>query len=68
MALDEPKDDDESYEFDGLRFVVEKTLMEKAGDIIIDYVESGWRAGLSITAKNSLRFPGASSDCGTCSC
>lgn len=66
MALDEPKEDDESFEFDGLRFVVEKDLMAKAGDITIDYAESGWRAGLSITSKNSLKSPGGSSGCGSC--
>jgi Fe-S cluster assembly iron-binding protein IscA len=66
LALDEPKDDDDGFEFDGLRFVVEKSLMEKAGDITIDYAESGWRAGLSITSKNSLRSAGGSSGCGSC--
>lgn len=40
--------------------------MDKAGDITIDYAESGWRAGLSITSKNSLKSPGGSSGCGTC--
>ncbi|NMB77039.1 MAG: hypothetical protein GYA21_18155 [Myxococcales bacterium] len=46
--------------------MVEKSLMEKAGDITIDYAESGWQAGLSITSRNSLKSSGGSSDCGSC--
>ena len=37
MALDEPKDTDEKFDIKGLQFVVDKSFMEKAEKINIDF-------------------------------
>ena len=42
MALDEPKDTDDSFEVKGLKFVVEKEFMEKAETIKIDFTGMGF--------------------------
>ncbi len=36
LAQDEPKEEDQKFEVDGYRFVVEQELKQLAGDITID--------------------------------
>jgi Fe-S cluster assembly iron-binding protein IscA len=67
LALDEPKDTDQKFDFEGLSVVVDKGLLTTTGGITIDYVSEGWRAGLSITPKKPLKAaPGAFSCGGDC--
>lgn len=42
MALDEPKDSDDTYEIKGLTFVVDKIFMENAQNIKIDFTGMGF--------------------------
>lgn len=64
MVLDEPDDNDEIIENDGIRFVIEKHLLEDAKPIAVDYVSSFGRGGFTI--KSSLK---STSACGsTCAC
>lgn len=60
MALDEPTDHDERYEIDGFTYLVEKSLMEKAKPIKVDFLINGFKLDCS------LDF-GPPTACGSCS-
>jgi Fe-S cluster assembly iron-binding protein IscA len=62
MALDEPKDDDEVIQDNGITYLVNKQLLEQIQPIHVDFVDSPLGSGFSITS--SLSHGGA---CGTCS-
>ena len=64
MALDEPKDDDEKIEDNGVTYLVEKDLLEKAKPINVDFVDSAMGSGFQITSAMSQQ----GSSCGSCSC
>ncbi len=64
MALDEPKDDDVIFEEDGIKYLINKDLFEMVKPVNVDFVESVFGSGFSISSKLST---GAS--CGSsCSC
>jgi len=42
LALDEPNDNDEIYDISGLKYVVEKALLEQARPIKIDFFDWGF--------------------------
>ena len=63
MALDEPKDDDEIVKNNGITFLVNKDLLEKAKPINVDFVESAMGSGFSISSALST-----GGGCGSCSC
>lgn len=63
MALDEPKDNDEQIENDGVTYLVEKDLLEKAKPINVDFVDSAMGSGFQITSNMSQ-----GNSCGSCSC
>ncbi|MCA1795174.1 MAG: hypothetical protein LC660_15130 [Desulfobacteraceae bacterium] len=58
MALDEPKNTDDSFDIKGHKFVVDKDFMEKAERIKIDFTGMGF-------ALDSNMDLGASG-CGSC--
>jgi Fe-S cluster assembly iron-binding protein IscA len=62
MALDEPKDDDQVFNDNGITYLVNKDLLEAIKPIHVDFVDAGFGSGFSITS--SLSQGGA---CGTCS-
>ena len=65
MALDEPKDDDEIVKDNGITYLVNKDLYEKAKPINVDFVESAMGSGFSISSGLNMGGGG----CGTsCSC
>ncbi|RME21597.1 MAG: hypothetical protein D6806_14435 [Deltaproteobacteria bacterium] len=64
MVLDEPKDNDEKFELDGVTVIVDKELLQQSGGITID-VPGGY-PGFSVKAKKPLWDAG--SGCGSCSC
>jgi Fe-S cluster assembly iron-binding protein IscA len=47
--------------------VVDQALLKTTGEITIDFVPSGFRAGLSITSKNPLRGKNPADGC-SCGC
>ena len=47
LALDEAKEDDLTFEQDGVNFLVEKGLAETCGTITVDYLESSSGCGCS---------------------
>ncbi|HHD63881.1 MAG TPA: hypothetical protein ENK96_05875 [Desulfobulbaceae bacterium] len=65
MALDEPKDNDKTFEEDSLTFLVEEDLLSSCGAIKVDFIEAGYRSGFSITSANPIGGGGCSS--GSCS-
>ena len=58
MALDEPKDNDETFEFDKLKFVVDKALLDETGGICVDFVQRGFFGGYQIEPKVPLKKAG----------
>jgi iron-sulfur cluster assembly protein len=66
MALDEPKGEDEIFNEQGTKFVIEKDLFERAKPINVDFVDSPKGSGFKLTS-NLTEAEG--SQCGSsCSC
>ncbi|OGR02784.1 MAG: hypothetical protein A2511_04555 [Deltaproteobacteria bacterium RIFOXYD12_FULL_50_9] len=65
MALDEPKSNDESVTVSELTFLVDKDLMERCGNIKVDFVDAGYRSGFSVSSTYPLSSGGS---CSTSSC
>ena len=64
MALDEPKDDDEIVKDNGITYLVNKELYDKAKPINVDFAESAKGSGFTITSGLTAEGGG----CGSCSC
>lgn len=60
MALDEPKDTDDTYDVKGLKFVVDKEFMAQAQNIRVDFTGMGF----SLDSNLDLGQPGCSG-CGS---
>jgi iron-sulfur cluster assembly protein len=58
MALDEPKDGDDTFDIKGFQFVVEKKFMDKAKPIKIDFTGMGFHLDSKIDLGDS--------GCGSC--
>ncbi len=58
MALDEPKDSDDIFEVEGLKYIVNKEFMDKAKPIKVDFAMYGFKLDCGID------FGAA---CGSCS-
>jgi len=66
MALDEPRDEDQVVKDNGFTYLVDKELYDKAKPICVDFVDSGFGGGFSISSNLSL---GGGSGCGSsCAC
>ncbi len=59
MALDEPKETDDVFEINGLKYLVNKDLLGKAKPIKVDFQQMGFKI------DSSLEF-GPSSGCDGC--
>lgn len=67
LVLDEPKDNDEKTEVDGLTYLIDKDLSTQSGTVKVDYIDNGWQQGFVLSATNPLGGGGGS--CGSgCSC
>jgi Fe-S cluster assembly iron-binding protein IscA len=64
LALDELRDNDESFNDRGITFVVEKEFYEKIKPVMIDYVTSQIGEGFQISSN----LPKPENACGSCSC
>ena len=60
MALDEPKESDDTFDVKGLKFVVDKEFMERAQTIKIDFT------GMGFSLDSGLDL-GQGGSCGGCS-
>jgi len=64
MALDEPTENDESFENSGISYVIAKDLLDKVQPVKVDYVSSAYGSGFKI--ESNLTSGGG---CGSsCSC
>jgi hypothetical protein len=61
MALDEPKDNDQVFDVNGFKFVMEKDFYEKAQPVKVDFLGYGFKI------DSSLEFDASNSACGSCS-
>jgi hypothetical protein len=61
MALDEPRDNDDLYEIDGFKYIVNKNFMEKAQPIKVDFLINGFKLDCGIDFSANA----ACSGCGT---
>jgi Fe-S cluster assembly iron-binding protein IscA len=66
MALDEPQENDETFNEKGITFLVNKELFDDVKPISVDFVESAMGAGFSVTSALSNKSEGCGS--GSCSC
>ena len=64
LALDEPRNTDEKFESAGLKFLIDKDLMEEVKPIKIDYQTSPYGEGFKIESSLPVKSCGD----GTCSC
>ena len=64
MALDEPREADETFKKDGLTFIIYKEVLELAKPIAVDFVSTPQGSGFRLTSSLN-----AGSSCGkSCSC
>jgi iron-sulfur cluster assembly protein len=65
LALDEPKDEDENYVVEGFTFLVEKSLMEKAKPIKLDFFPNGFKidCGMDFGPASSCSSCGTAGSC-----
>lgn len=68
MVLDEPKDNDDKYEVDGLTYLIDKELSGQSGDVKVDFVDNGWQQGFVLSTANPLGSGGGSCGSTSCSC
>jgi Fe-S cluster assembly iron-binding protein IscA len=66
LALDEPKDNDKTFQEDSVTFLVEEGLLSSCGTIKVDFLEAGYRSGFSITSSIPVGGGGSCSS-GSCS-
>jgi len=59
MALDEKKEDDSIFTYDGVEYVMETSLLEQASPVAVDFTGSGFRL------DSSLELGGGCSSCGS---
>ena len=58
MVLDEPKEEDKVFEYDSLKMIVADALLEELGTVTVDYSDSAWKSGFSISSSNTLKGGG----------
>ena len=63
MALDEPKDDDEIIKNNGITYLINKELFNQAKPINVDFVESAFGSGFSISSSLSSCGPSCGTSC-----
>ncbi len=59
MALDETRDTDEVYDFNGYSYIVDKEFLEKAQPIKVDFLSTGF------FISSSIELGGGCSSCGS---
>jgi len=73
LALDEPRENDDSYEHGGIKFLIDNDLSNSCGVIKIDFIDAGPRSGFSISSAKPVGGSGGgcASSCGSggsCGC
>nr|WP_176717349.1 hypothetical protein [Vulcanibacillus modesticaldus] len=52
MALDEPKEDDKTFDQETFKVVVNSNELAMIGEVEIDYRDSGWGSGFVVRAAH----------------
>ena len=63
MALDEPKETDDVYEVEGVKYVVDKEFLKQATPIKVDFKEVGFAISSNIDLGASCSSCGTTGDC-----
>jgi Fe-S cluster assembly iron-binding protein IscA len=63
MALDEPQENDEVIKDNGITYLIDKELLDQAKPINVDFVESAFGSGFSISSQLSTCGPSCGSSC-----
>ena len=68
LALDERKENDKSFDEDGLQFLIDKDLLEQCGSVKVDFIDAGYRSGFTITSTHPVSTGDSTGDdpCGSC--
>jgi Fe-S cluster assembly iron-binding protein IscA len=66
MALDEPLASDEVIEDNGITFLVDKTLLEEAKPINVDFIVTPGGSGFKVTSPMTAGGGGCGSSCSGC--
>jgi len=64
MALDEPRDNDATYEIGGFTYLVDKDFLAKVQPIKVDYMISGFKLDCAV----DFGAAGGCSSCGSGTC
>jgi Fe-S cluster assembly iron-binding protein IscA len=51
------------FEYDSLKLVIEQGLLKELGTVNVDYRNSVWRSGFSITSSQDLQGAGGGGGC-----
>lgn len=65
MALDETRNTDEVFDFNGYSYVVDKEFLEKAKPIKVDFLSTGFFISSSIELGGGCSSCGSDGGCGT---
>lgn len=68
MVLDEPKDSDDSFQVDGLTYLIDKDLSVQSGDVKVDFVDNGWQQGFMLSSAKPIMSSGGGCGSTSCSC
>lgn len=63
LALDEPKPNDETFEFAGIQYLVDKAFLSQAQPIEIDFAEYGFKVTSALKLTSGCGGCGSSSSC-----
>jgi len=67
LVLDEPREKDKEFEYEGFKIVIENALLEQTGGVRIDFADNHFGGGFNIQSVKPLSSSGESA-CGSCSC
>ncbi len=63
MALDEPREDDEIIKDNNISYLINKELFDQAKPINVDFVESAFGSGFSISSNLNTCGPSCGTSC-----
>jgi len=66
MALDEPAKDDEVFDENGTKFVIDKDIFNQAKPINVDFIETPQGSGFKVTSNLYAAGGGCGSSCSGC--
>lgn len=64
MALDEKRETDAVFAFDGVEYLMDKDLLEKASPVDVDFEGTGFRLVSSLAPPDGCKGCGSGSCCG----